>query len=260
MQVERVIVDHVDIPPRLRAVDASKVKRLAESMDAIGLQSPITLHQGSPDQEGFDLIAGAHRLEAARSLGWEWIDAFFMQADEIDRQLWEIDENLMRSELTPTQMAEHLAKRKELWEARKNTGTTCPSITGPGQPKRFASETAASTGVDKRTVNRAVARADGICAEARDIIRGTRLDTGVFLDRLKGVSECDQAEFAQRHLDRLERPASKPTIAPDPDNDLIVKERQVSALMSAWNKAGKEAREDFLSRIDGAVMDRGGWS
>ncbi len=29
----------------------------------------------------------------------------------LDRQLWEIDENLMRAELSPTEMAEHLAKR-----------------------------------------------------------------------------------------------------------------------------------------------------
>lgn len=63
-------------------------------------------------------------------------------------------------------MPEHLAKRKELWEARKNTGATCTSITGPGQPKRFASETSEKTGVNKSTVNRAVSRADRLCAAA----------------------------------------------------------------------------------------------
>lgn len=31
----------------------------------------------------------------------------------------------------------------------------------------------------------------------------------------------------------------------------------VESLMSAWNKAGKEARDEFLSRIDTPVFDRG---
>jgi len=34
--------------------------------------------------------------------------------DDIDRQLWEIDENLMRAELGPAEMAQHTAKRAEL--------------------------------------------------------------------------------------------------------------------------------------------------
>jgi ParB-like chromosome segregation protein Spo0J len=41
---------------------------------------------------------GAHRLAAAIKLGWEDIDAIFADGmTEIDRQLWEIDENLMRA-------------------------------------------------------------------------------------------------------------------------------------------------------------------
>jgi hypothetical protein len=31
---------------------------------------------------------------------------------------------------------------------------------------------------------------------------------------------------------------------------------QLAALISAWNKAGPEAREEFLSRIDQPLMDR----
>ncbi len=54
---------------------------------------------------------------------WEWIDCIFADGmTDIDRQLWEIDENLMRAELSPTEMAEHLAKRKELWDEREAGG------------------------------------------------------------------------------------------------------------------------------------------
>lgn len=259
MELERIILDHVDTPPRLRAVDADRVTRLAESIKAIGLQTPITVWS-KPD-DAFQLVAGAHRLEAARSLGWEWIDAFFMSGDEIDRQLWEIDENLMRSELTPTEQAEHLAKRKELWEARENqVEQLVPPEIGyqkpPPQQRQFAADTAEATGTSRQQINRAVSRAEKVCDEARDIIRGTKLDTGVFLDKLKSVEPDFQVDFAKRHLARIERPPASPKMAPDPDNDLIVKERQVNALMLAWNKAGREAREEFMARIDTATMDR----
>lgn len=94
----------------------------------------------------------------------------------------------MRSELTATQQAEHLAKRKELWGARDLGGASCP--TKPQHQKQFASATADATGVDKRTVNRATARAESVTQEARDIVRGTKADTGVFLEALKtGVRE-----------------------------------------------------------------------
>jgi len=78
----------------------------------------------------------------------------------------------MRSELTPTQMAEHLAKRKELWEARKESGTSCSTITGRGN-KQFARETADTVGVTRQQVNRAVSRANGVQEDVRDAIRGS---------------------------------------------------------------------------------------
>ena len=41
---------------------------------------------------------------------------------DLDRQLWEIDENLMRAELSPAELGENLTRRKELWKARSETG------------------------------------------------------------------------------------------------------------------------------------------
>lgn len=87
----------------------------------------------------------------------------------------------------PTQQAEHLAKRKDLWETRKESGSTCPTLTGRGN-KQFAADTEDTTGVPKCAINRAVSRAEGV----RDAIRGTDLDKGVVLDELKQVApwEC----------------------------------------------------------------------
>jgi hypothetical protein len=41
-----------------------------------------------------------------------------------------------------------------------------------------------------------------------------------------------------------------------PIDDYDAKEKQIAALMSAWNKASAEAREEFLARIDTPVFDR----
>ena len=99
--------------------------------------------------------------------------ASFVSADEIvtlaDRELIEIDENLMRSELSPTETAEHLARRKELWQGI--SGNTVPENNGRGRPEGFASSTANSTGLGKRAVNQSIARAEAVFEEARDLIR-----------------------------------------------------------------------------------------
>lgn len=246
MKVQKALIDHIDIPPRLRAVDTRRVNSIADSIKAIGLQQPITLW-AEPDGP-FILVAGAHRLVAARSLGWEEIDAVFTEADDVDRQIWEIDENLMRAELTATQQAEHLAKRKELWEQRVTGGTSCPTSLKDGRgggaqhQKQFAAETADATGVDKRTVNRAVARAQAVPEDVRDLISGTRLDTGVYLDHIKGLDHQSQPRKVQQDLRRIsESKPPKPLEPPKEDPDA----EQFEALKRAWNKASSEARRRF---------------
>ena len=59
----------------------------------------------------------------------------------------------MRAELNPMEIAEHLAKRKELLEAR-NTGAAC--TTNRGRRKEFATDTAEKTGKAKRSAPQAI--------------------------------------------------------------------------------------------------------
>jgi len=64
----------------------------------------------------------------------------------------------MRSDLTRTELAEHLAKREELCELRGKSSPTFQAA-APGQTG-FADETEKAMGVSKRTINQAVARAN----------------------------------------------------------------------------------------------------
>ena len=112
MEVRDCMVDMVQVGERLRSLDPEKVAKLAKSMKVIGLQQPISVWSDSMDTLG--LVAGLHRLEAARKLGWEDIDCIFVDLDDLDRQLWEIDENLCRADLTDLERAQHTARRAEV--------------------------------------------------------------------------------------------------------------------------------------------------
>lgn len=77
-------VDQVMIGERLRGLSAPDVEQLADSMRELGLLQPITVQQAD---DGYPLVAGRHRLEAARRLGWREIAAIVQDLDEVDRRL-----------------------------------------------------------------------------------------------------------------------------------------------------------------------------
>ncbi|MFQ5971924.1 MAG: ParB N-terminal domain-containing protein [Alphaproteobacteria bacterium] len=121
--VETFAVREIVAGDRLRGVDRKQVRQLAESMKQIGLLNPITVwieaDGTSLDRKQVHLIAGVHRLEAAKALGWQKIEARVVQMDGINRQLWEIDENLCRAELSKAEKAQFLSWRAELIDERK---------------------------------------------------------------------------------------------------------------------------------------------
>ncbi|WP_130270900.1 hypothetical protein [Phyllobacterium myrsinacearum] len=52
----------------------------------------------------------------------------------------------------------------------------------------FAKETASITGKDERTVRRDAERGEKVIDEVKDLITGTHLDTGAYLDKIKDLS------------------------------------------------------------------------
>ena len=105
-----VTISSIKTGDRLRGLKQDEVARLAASIKEVGLLSPILI-----DTE-MNLIAGHHRLEACKSLGHEKIQAIIVSMTELERDLAEIDENLIRNELSAFERSEHLAKRKEIYE------------------------------------------------------------------------------------------------------------------------------------------------
>lgn len=241
---------------RIRQPDPKRVERLIASIADVGLLNPITVYpkevvRNGQAQAGLGLIAGMHRLEAAKRLGWTEIEAVVVDLGEHQRVIAECDENLCGTNLSPAEVALFTARRKAAYEALHPE--TKNGAIGNGREKvrkvceatdRFTADTAAKTGASERKVQLDAERGTRITEDVLAIVKGTRLDTGVYLDALKKVPEAEQ--LARVREDLRAKPVPR---APTPHDDEDVTERQVAALMSAWNRAGLSARNEFLSRI-----------
>jgi ParB-like chromosome segregation protein Spo0J len=173
-----------------------------------GLINPITV--GPREGLRYQLIAGHHRYVAARKLEWEKIPAIVLKGlDAVDAELCEIDENLIRADLTQAEQAAHHARRKELYE-QKHPETKPTNRAGPGRGKtrrqngnesadRYTKNTAEETGDSERTIQRAVKRGNDIPNVAE--LAGTSLDQGAELDalaKLKDIAPDRQAELIEQ--------------------------------------------------------------
>ena len=118
--LKQVPVAAVVVGSRMRQLNEEKVLELMQSYEEIGVINPISL------DEDLLLMAGFHRLEAARNLGWETIEAKIFSQEDLQRELIEIDENLIRNELCYVGEAEHIEKRELILESlgkRKQRGS-----------------------------------------------------------------------------------------------------------------------------------------
>jgi ParB family chromosome partitioning protein len=261
---------------RLRRIRDEQVQALVLSIREIGLQSPISL-RAVPCEEGvptphcyngntYHLVAGEHRLAACKVLGWKEIPAFILAADDTVCRLWEIDENLVRADLTELERAEHLRERKFWYEKlhpeTKHGGDHGNQHTG-GKPRQdpnsgscqsqpsFIDDTAQKTGMSRAAVAQAVHRAKAIDPEVMDAIRDTPeiADRGVELDALASVEPAEQkaaVEAVKSGKARTVREATrgakkrKPKRTrkdkPEPSDEEIVRRAVIAAVKQCQKK------------------------
>lgn len=247
--VDSFRIDSIKVDDKRRAVNAATVDRLADSIARIGLQTPITCRLLAEDEtcdEDAILVAGRHRLEACRKLGWDKVPAFIWEADASsdEARMWEISENLHRSELSALERDEQVAEWVSLADAVLRQTAAKPQ---GGRPQGGVRAAARDIGVSDRDARRAV-KVAGLSDEAKAEARALGLDDN--RSALLRAASAPQPVQALREMK-----ASK--LADRPLNDLEAQERQVAALMAAWNRATAEARAEFLARIDTPVFDSG---
>jgi ParB family chromosome partitioning protein len=114
---ETVRISDVIVPDGHRKVDQETVSRIAESIRANGLLHPIVVRRrktvsglGKVITTEIVLVAGAHRLAAAKLAGLKYIPAVFLKGDDSHARLVTIEENLCRKDLTVLERSDQLAE------------------------------------------------------------------------------------------------------------------------------------------------------
>lgn len=138
-----------------RKRDLGDISPLAQSIKEIGLLQPIIIEPNGR------LTAGYHRLEACKYIGWTEIDAIIRDLEPLKKELAEIDENLIRNELTALESSRHLQRRKMIHEELHPETKHVSERGGPGRghktgadsaPVSFTKDTAKKTGIAPRTI------------------------------------------------------------------------------------------------------------
>jgi ParB-like chromosome segregation protein Spo0J len=111
-----VAIDEIDHNHAIRPYNATVVAELAQSIRALGLQTPLTcvIRDGRRI-----LVTGRNRLEALRLVGAEQAPVRIVDFDDVDAQLWPLSENLHRAELTKLQYDNQVVEYTELLKAKQ---------------------------------------------------------------------------------------------------------------------------------------------
>ena len=196
----QIPISQIKVSEGRREADQEAVQELLDSISRVGLLNPITV-----DQE-YTLIAGLHRLEAAKLLGWSEIECTVSSLEGLLAELAEVDENVVRKGLSAVEYSDLLLRRKEIYEMlhpeikhggdRKSEKIKIAKCNlDPAKP--FIQDTAEKLGVHPTTVARQIQTAKNLTAEAKDIIRdtGTKITKkdALKLSRLKPEQQKEAA-------------------------------------------------------------------
>ncbi|WP_295753776.1 ParB N-terminal domain-containing protein [uncultured Oscillibacter sp.] len=200
-----VPISEIKVNAGRRKADPEGVQELVDSISKVGLLNPITI-----DRE-HTLIAGLHRLEAAKLLGWTEIECNVSSLEGLLAELAEVDENVVRKGLSAVEYSDLLLRRKEIYETlhpetKAGTSQAAGMNRAKGNnvgckmhptSKSFVQDTAEKLGVNPSTIKRQIQTAKNLTTEAKDIIRdtGTKITKkdALKLSRLEPEQQRDAA-------------------------------------------------------------------
>ncbi len=176
---ELIDISRITVNPGRRKLIENDVRELADSIKNTTLLHPITVVRNNGH---FDLIAGLHRLEAYKRLGRTEIPATVTELEGKQKELAEIDENLIRGKLRYIDRAEQLKRRKEIYE-ELYPGSKAGTLRAAGMNKKlgnnvnesvsptFTENASKQSGLSQRTIQQDIHLAETLTPEVKDAVR-----------------------------------------------------------------------------------------
>lgn len=259
-------VDAIDDSNRLRPVDPAWAQALAASMAEGEQEQPILVRPApAGSAHEFMLVIGGHRLAGARINGWAEIWAEVRAMSDAQARLAEIDENLVRQELTALDRAIFLAERKRVWETLhpetqhgkakkpKNQGDGKVANIATFSVERFTAAAAKKTGLSERTVQAAIALVERLSPDAIALLRNSPLaDNAAQLARLADLPPDEQlacagvlAKGEAGNVDGA-RVAAKLAAPREQDPQEALFER----FLGLWGRASAKTRKRIIKHVN----------
>lgn len=259
MQQTRARLAEIVVGARLRPVSEAGVESLLASIAETGvMKDPVDLRRRKDGS--LQLMAGAHRVEAARRLGWDELPAkVWTDVTDDWARLIEIDDNLAGAELCPLDTAVFLAGRKQVYEklhpetrrdmfrGNQHTGKLAADIMS------FATSTAEKFGLTERHIRRLIAIGERISpaelAHLRQAKAPVQLRDLTFLAKLGDPAERAAVVLRLATGNAKSAPAARKSLRVEAGLEAPVKnpgERAYLALAKAWSRAGNAERKRFL--------------
>lgn len=260
-------LEQIDASDRLRGIDPDWAQVIADSAKARiaegkrPLIHPVSVRPNPGGDRPYKLVAGGHRYAAMPLVGLAGIQAIIRQASDLEARLEEIDENLIRRELSALDRAVFLDERKRLYEelypqaARGKKGALARWHDASGNlPLAFTEDAARRTGLDVSVVRKILKTFDALTLATRFRVAGTWLADND--SQLKALSKCGP-DLQSQVLDVLLRddgPAVNvaAALAEVENRQAVVaapEELAFQALVRAWDRAEgfPAARARFLA-------------
>lgn len=271
LQIDRVTVSDVVVRNRLRPVSEAGVESLIASITEIGVMKDA-IHVRKKKDGSLWLIAGGHRLEVAKRLGWTEIEAkvWAGMTDDMAR-LMEIDDNLAGAEMNALDTAVFLAERKAVYEklhpeTKAKTGAALVAhrwnTADIMSVASFAVATAEKFGLTDRHVRRLIAVGEALYPTEIDQLRAA--EKPVKLADLQALAKVGDVVERQRVVEMFAagevknipaargRYKAEETGVEAPVKDPV--DQQLLALKAAWSRAGAAARRRWLQDAGADVM------
>lgn len=253
--------DEIDASNRLRPVSEAGIEGLIASIEELGLIKDEIIVRKIKRSGKLVLIAGAHRLEAARRMNIK-VPAKIYECTDDWAALMEAHDNLANTELTALDLSIFLSAHQKAYEkihpetkagvaggrARQNQQRNCSS---------FAEIVAEARGITPRQVRKIISAGNGLDAAEISTLRNAKkpislqnmIDLAAIGNREERAFVCDAlAEGNVRTASEARKTFMRggSTAKPPRDNT----DEGFKAILTAWRRASTRSKQRFVDECN----------